>query len=110
MSSEQAIYQGCLIRFRPIMMTTMAALLGAVPIALGYGAGGEARQPLGLVVVGGLMFSQLVTLYLTPVVLHLHGAAAELAEEPAHRPADPAGRRRQVKVRLDLASRLDSIR
>jgi HAE1 family hydrophobic/amphiphilic exporter-1 len=64
---EQAIYQGCLIRFRPIMMTTMAALLGAVPIAMGYGAGGEARQPLGLVVVGGLMFSQLVTLYLTPV-------------------------------------------
>jgi HAE1 family hydrophobic/amphiphilic exporter-1 len=64
---EQAIYEGCLIRFRPIMMTTMAALLGAVPIALGYGAGGEARQPLGLVVVGGLLFSQLVTLYLTPV-------------------------------------------
>jgi HAE1 family hydrophobic/amphiphilic exporter-1 len=67
LSPERAIYEGCLIRFRPIMMTTMAALLGAVPIALGYGAGGEARQPLGLVVVGGLMFSQLVTLYLTPV-------------------------------------------
>ena len=67
-SPEQAIYQGCLIRFRPIMMTTMAAMLGAVPIAVGYGAGGEARQPLGLVVVGGLVFSQLVTLYLTPVV------------------------------------------
>jgi HAE1 family hydrophobic/amphiphilic exporter-1 len=65
---EDAIYEGCLIRFRPIMMTTMAALLGAVPIAVGYGAGGEARQPLGLVVVGGLLFSQLVTLYLTPVV------------------------------------------
>jgi HAE1 family hydrophobic/amphiphilic exporter-1 len=68
MTPEKAIYQGCLIRFRPIMMTTMAALLGAVPIALGCGAGGEARQPLGLVVVGGLLFSQLVTLYLTPVV------------------------------------------
>jgi HAE1 family hydrophobic/amphiphilic exporter-1 len=68
MTPEKAIYQGCLIRFRPIMMTTMAALLGAVPIALGYGAGGEARQPLGMVVVGGLLFSQLVTLYLTPVV------------------------------------------
>ena len=63
----QAIYKGCLIRFRPIMMTTMAALLGALPIALGYGAGGEARQPLGLVVVGGLLTSQLVTLFLTPV-------------------------------------------
>ncbi len=68
MPPMEAIYQGCLIRFRPIMMTTMAALLGAVPIAVGYGAGGEARQPLGLVVVGGLLFSQLVTLYLTPVV------------------------------------------
>ncbi len=67
MPPEKAIYEGCLIRFRPIMMTTMAALLGAVPIAVGYGAGGEARQSLGLVVVGGLMFSQLVTLYLTPV-------------------------------------------
>jgi len=65
---EEAIFQACLLRFRPIMMTTMAALLGALPLALERGTGSELRRPLGISIVGGLLLSQLITLYTTPVV------------------------------------------
>jgi HAE1 family hydrophobic/amphiphilic exporter-1 len=68
MSPADAIRTACILRFRPIMMTTMAALMGALPIALGLGAGAELRQPLGLAVVGGLVFSQAITLFITPVI------------------------------------------
>jgi HAE1 family hydrophobic/amphiphilic exporter-1 len=68
MTPEMAIREACILRFRPIMMTTLAALMGALPIALGIGAGAELRQPLGLAVVGGLVFSQAITLFITPVI------------------------------------------
>ena len=68
MSPPEAIRQACILRFRPIMMTSAAALMGALPIALGLGAGAELRQPLGLAVVGGLLFSQVITLFITPVI------------------------------------------
>jgi HAE1 family hydrophobic/amphiphilic exporter-1 len=67
-NAYDAIWQGCILRFRPIMMTTVAALFGTLPIALAYGEGADARQPLGLAVVGGLLVSQFLTLYITPVI------------------------------------------
>lgn len=67
-SPKKAIYDACLVRFRPIMMTTVAAIMGALPVAIGFGSGGEARRPLGLVIIGGLLLSQLVTLYITPMI------------------------------------------
>ncbi|MGH9576861.1 MAG: efflux RND transporter permease subunit, partial [Terriglobales bacterium] len=82
----QAIFDACLIRFRPIMMTTMAALMGTLPIALAIGSGADARQPLGLAVVGGLMVSQLLTLYITPVIyLYLENARVWYANRRTRR-------------------------
>src|SRR5438105_9746055 len=68
LSPEDSIYQACLVRFRPIMMTTMAALFGALPLAIGMGVGSELRRPLGIAIVGGLIVSQMLTLYTTPVI------------------------------------------
>ncbi len=105
MAPEEAIYQACLLRFRPIMMTTMAALLGGVPLALGSGTGSELRRPLGIAIVGGLIVSQVLTLFTTPVVylffdrigrkyLHTAEADAELfahTHEGEHAPVHAAG-------------------
>jgi multidrug efflux pump len=86
-SPLDAIYQACLLRFRPIMMTTMAALLAALPLALGRGVGSELRRPLGIAIVGGLIVSQLLTLYTTPVI---YLAFDRLARRFRRDPADPA--------------------
>ena len=94
MTPEKAIYQAGLIRFRPIMMTTMAALMGSLPIAIGFGAGGGARMPLGLAVVGGLVLSQVLTLFITPVIyLYFERLQVWLNRAP-HKTAEHAGQPR----------------
>ena len=85
LSPEEAIYQACTLRFRPILMTTMAALLGGVPLMVGTGTGSELRQPLGYTIVGGLMLSQILTLYTTPVVyLYLDRLGAWFTKRKPH--------------------------
>ena len=93
LSSREAIYQACLKRFRPIMMTTMAAMLGAVPLAIGFGEGAELRRPLGISIVGGLMVSQVLTLYTTPVI-YLYLDRFRLWAQRRWRTGDAAPRRR----------------
>ena len=86
LTPEQAIYQACLLRFRPIMMTTMAALLGAVPLALGHGTGSELRRPLGITIIGGLIISQILTLFTTPVVYLFFDRLAHRNKRPTQAP------------------------
>ena len=84
---REAIYQACLLRFRPILMTTMAAILGALPLMLGTGTGSELRQPLGIAIIGGLVFSQLLTLFTTPVMYHYFDRLA--VRVTGRRPSNP---------------------
>jgi multidrug efflux pump len=88
---QEAIYRACLLRFRPILMTTFAAMFGGLPLAMGHGVGAELRQPLGIAIVGGLIVSQVLTLYTTPVIYLFFGRlAARMAPSPIHNPEETA--------------------
>ncbi|HEX9464560.1 MAG TPA: efflux RND transporter permease subunit [Alphaproteobacteria bacterium] len=97
LSSRDAIYQACLLRFRPIMMTTMAALLGALPLALGLGEGAELRRPLGIAIVGGLIVSQMLTLYTTPVIYLYLDRFRLWSQQKWHRRVQPLGDARTLR-------------
>jgi len=102
LTPEQSIYEACLMRFRPIMMTTMAALLGGLPLALGTGAGSELRRPLGIAIVGGLLLSQFLTLFTTPVVYIYLSKITRLRRPPKrleHEPFAPADDQRADRLR-----------
>ena len=98
MNARDAIFQACILRFRPIMMTTAAAILGAVPLALSFGEGGEIRRPLGISIVGGLILSQMLTLYTTPVLYLLLDRVQEMFVAP------PVCRRAPRRARRNRSS------
>ena len=103
---REAIYQACLLRFRPIMMTTMAAILGALPLMLGTGTGSELRQPLGIAIIGGLIFSQLLTLFTTPVIyLYFDRLAAASDRTAAGQPAGAARRAGRMNISAPFIAR-----